>query len=43
MMTIFTVNGPPTPRSPEFQQVDPAFDAIESVYRAGYRLRLAPE
>lgn len=24
----------------KFQDVDPAFDAIESVYRAGYRLRL---
>jgi len=27
----------------KFQEVDPAFDAIESVYRAGYRLRIASE
>jgi hypothetical protein len=24
----------------KFQDVDPAFDAIEAVYRAGYRLRI---
>jgi len=26
----------------KFQAVDPSFDAIESVYRAGYRLRIGP-
>lgn len=27
----------------KFQEVDPAFDALEAVYRAGYRLRIDPE